>query len=276
MTTKILDLLAQIEFMERWFLPYIRPSKDRGALILADQSINHISNRSVPDELAELSIVLNSTQQRWQEIFNIMSDGMVYTMRWVDDRFPAVNSGEPFRKPSTLIRLWTQESHSPYSDDLGFRCSDWASCERYASIKDLMDGTVLTTESLRNHCGKKPRPSVWISSSDDASWLLYYAQKWGLLRNPTCRVAIISVERLERCNIPWGRSHDLVELTGGKTYSAKHPDGVQYACSRQTLVYGYVPAHCLVAKFTIQRFCELCRERNIRGMHLTLLTPANF
>ena len=84
MSTKILDLLAQIEFMERWFLPYIRPSKDPGALILADQSINHISDRSVPDELAVLSIVLNSTQQRWQEIFNIMSDGMVYTMRWVD------------------------------------------------------------------------------------------------------------------------------------------------------------------------------------------------
>jgi len=276
MATKILDLLAQIGFLERWFLPHIRPSKDPGTLVLADQSINRISDRSVPDELAALANVLNSTQQRWQEIFNIMSDGMVYTMRWVDDRFPAVNSRELLHKPSTLIRLWTQESHTPYSNDLGFRCSGWASCKRYASIKDLIDGKVLATESLQNHCEKKPRPSVWISSSDNASWVLSYAQKCDLLQNPTCRVAIISVERLERCNIPWGRSDDLVKLTGAKTYSAKHPDGVQYTWARQILVYGHVPARCLVAKFTIQRFCELCRERNIGGMHLTLLTPANF
>lgn len=266
-TTKIRDLLAQIVFMERWFLPHLRPS---------NKSINHISDRSVPDELAALANVLNSTQQRWQEIFDIVSAGMVYTMRWVEDRFPKVFSEEPFCRPSTLIRLWTQESHSPYSDELGFRCSDWASCKRYAGIRDLLDGTVLTTESLRNHCEKKSRPSVWISFSDDASWMLSYAQKWGLWRNPTCRVAIISVERLERCNIPWGRSHDLVVFSGGKTYSAKHPEGVQYAWSRQILVYGYVPAQCLVAKFTFQRFYELYRERNIGGMHLTLLAPANY
>jgi hypothetical protein len=276
LTTEILDLLGQVAFMERWFLPYLQPSQNPVVLALADKSIDQISDRSVAEEVTRLANVLNSTRQRWREIINIMSAGMIYTMRSVDDIFPASISEEPCRRPSTLIRVWTRESYSPYSEDLGFRCSDWASCKRYAGIRDLLDGKVLTTESLRNHCEKKSRPSLWISFSDDASWILHYAQEWGLLRNPTCRVAIISVERLERCNIPWGRSNDLVMLTGGKTYSAKHPDGVKYAWSRQILVYGCVPTQCLVAKFTIQQFCELCRERNIRGMHLTLLAPANY
>ncbi len=244
-------------------------------MVLANKSINNISDRSVRDELATLANVLNLTQQRWREIFDIVSAGMTYTMRWVEDKFPTALFEEPFCRPSTLIRLWTQESHSPYSDDLGFRCSDWASCKRYASIRDLLDGKVLTTESLRNHCEKKSRPSLWISFSDDASWMLSYAQKWDLLQNPTCHIAIISMERLERCNIPWGRSHELVVLSGGRTYSAKNPEGVQYAWSRQILVYGFVPAQCLVARFSIQRFHELCRERNIGGNHLTLLAPAH-
>lgn len=70
----------------------------------------------------------------------------------------------------------------------------------------------------------------------------------------TLQECMVSVERLERCNIPWGRSNDLVMLTGGKTYSDKHADGVECAFSWQILVYGCVPAYCLVAKFTIQRF----------------------
>lgn len=268
-TTKILDLLAQIGFLERWFLPHLRSSKDPGSLVSADQGNNRPPDRSVREELVALADMLNSMQQRWQEIFNIMSGVMVYTLRGVDDRFPPFNPAELFLKPITLIRVWTQQSHSPYSEDLGFRCSGWTSCGRYTSIEDLEEGKILTTESLQNHCEKKPRPSLWISFSDDASWLLYYAQKWRLLQDPTCRVAVISVERLERCNIPWGRSNDLVKRTGASTHSFEHPDGVHYAWARQILVYGHVPAHCLLANFTVQRFCELCRERNIRGMHLT-------
>lgn len=81
---------------------------------------------------------LNSAQQRWQEVHDIISAAMVYTMRWIDDRIPEAISGNSFSRPATLIRLWTQESHSPYSDNLGFRCSGWKSCERRPSLTALL------------------------------------------------------------------------------------------------------------------------------------------
>lgn len=219
--------------MERWFLPpHLRALKDPRAVALA----NHL-----------------------------MSSVMLYTMKGVDDSFSTGLSREPSCRPSSLIRVWTSESHSPYHADLGFRCSGWTSPKPYTTIEALLNEKILTTESLKNHCEKKARPSAWISFSDDASWMLNYAQEWGLVWNTTCRVAIISMDRLERCNIPCGRSDELVVRTGGKIYSYKNPDGVRFAFPRQILVYGCVPAHCLLAKFTIQQFCGLCEEHNIKG-----------
>jgi hypothetical protein len=68
LTTGILGLLAQIAFMERWFIPHLQPSQNPVALALADKSINQISDRSVAEELATLANVLNSTRQRRREI----------------------------------------------------------------------------------------------------------------------------------------------------------------------------------------------------------------
>ncbi len=56
----------------------------------------------------------------------------------------------------------------------------------------------------------------------------------------------------------------MVELTGGETFCGRHPDGVQIASPRQILVYGCVPAACLIASFTIRQFCKLCKARNIQ------------
>lgn len=268
LTTRIVDVLAQTEFMERWFLPLLRPSKNPMALALADESISHICDRSIADELATLAKRLNSAQQRWQEVHDIISAAMVYTMRWIDDRIPEAISGNSVSRPATLIRLWTQESHSPYSDNLGFRCSGWKSCERRPSLTALLHDKAHSLQSLRSHCEKKSQPSVWISCSDSASWMLFYARKYKLLRDPTCRVAIVCMERLERSHIPWGRSDKLVELAGGNPYSGEHRDGVEYASSRHVLVYGTIPAPCLVSILTIQLFLELYRERHIGGLSL--------
>ncbi|KAL6240623.1 hypothetical protein RBB50_012450 [Rhinocladiella similis] len=266
LATKLADLLEQVAFMERWFLPrHLRALKDPRALALAHKNIDHTTDASIPNELEMLASMLDSAQQKWQDIYHLMSVVVLYTLKGVDDAFPTAISREPFYRPSSLIRLWTSESHSPYNHDLGFCCSGWTSSKPYTTIEDLLNEKILTTESLKNHCEKKPRPSAWISFSDDASWMLDYAQKRGLLWNSTCRVAIISMDRLERCNIPWGRSDELVVRTGGEIYSDKNPDGVRYAFARQILVYGCVPAHCLVANFTIQQFCGLCKERNIKG-----------
>lgn len=273
-TTEIRDLLEQTEFMERWFLPHLRPPRDPSALELASKSISHLSDRSVADELEALADMRNSARQRWQEIYKIMTAGMVYTMKWMDDCNPRAASGDLFSKPATLIRLWTEESHSPYTDELGFRCSGWESCGRYSSLGALQHDNVLSLQSLRSHCEKESRPSVWISCSESASWMLYYAKRWNLEGNATCRVAIVSMERLERCNIPWGRSDELVRLTGGNTFGGIHQDGVKYAWSRHILVYGTIPAHCLISTMTLQRFFELCEEHKIRGLSLTPLPLA--
>jgi hypothetical protein len=111
-------------------------------------------------------------------------------------------------------------SHHGHSEQLKCTCFEWKSP---------------FNKSLRDHSKKISRPSVWMSFSNDTFWILFHAPERGISRNPTCRVAFIVAERLERRKILWSRSE-------GKTYNAKHLDGVQYAQPRYPLVYGCVPA----------------------------------
>jgi hypothetical protein len=69
-----------------------------------------------------------------------------------------------------------------------------------------------------------------------------------------CRVAIVSVPKMERLNILWHQSDVLVEQAGGKAYSGRYQDGVQFAWPRHYLVYGWIPAQCVIKTLTLQRF----------------------
>lgn len=178
---------------------------------------------------------------------------------------PGINSLKdqciPAESPVILLRFWTDKSHSPYDPELGFRCSGWRECRPATSFSEIreMKGP-LTLESLRSHCEGHSRPSQWISFSDDASWILERVnESW----RGNVRVALVCVARLNILRIPWQRSDELVREEGGHCYSKLHRGGINFAWSNHYLVYGWVPAECILATFDFEAFRQACLRSGI-------------
>jgi hypothetical protein len=91
----------------------------------ANKTIDTSSDTSVAEEMARLREILKAAQNKRQELIDIITTVMTYTMKGVEDIFSIGNAADLLCGPSTLIRLWTANSRSPNSDDLGFRCSNW-------------------------------------------------------------------------------------------------------------------------------------------------------
>jgi hypothetical protein len=194
---------------------------------------------------------------------------MRHVLGGIPDTFPV--KPDPFQPPWTFMRCWDDRSHTKYNDSLGFRCSGWTTCKPVNSFTELKNSGILTTQKLKSHCEVKATPSHWISLCDDASWMLRYINKKGPSNN--CRVAIVSVPKMERLNILWHQSDVLVEQAGGKAYNGRYQDGVQFAWPRHYLVYGWIPAQCVIKTFTLQRFRQLCKERNIQEGQYSVSPP---
>lgn len=192
---------------------------------------------------------------------------MRHVLSGIPDSFPETQP-DIFQQPWTLIRSWDDQSHTEYSDSLGFRCSGWSTCKPANSFPELKNSGILTTQKLKSHCEGKGTPSHWISLCDNASWMLKYVNG-----KTNCRVAIVSVPKMERLNILWHQSDLLVQQAGGKVYNARHQDGVQFAWPRHCLVYGWIPAQCVIKTFTLQRFRQLCKERNIKEGQWSMSPP---
>jgi hypothetical protein len=84
-----------------------------------------------------------------------------------------------------------------------------------------------------------------------------------MLNDKSCRVAIISAQKLARCSIPWGPSDALVKRCGGSIRRMNNLEGVRFAWPRHVLAYGWVPAQCILDIFTGEEFIGLCKEHNI-------------
>jgi hypothetical protein len=194
-----------------------------------------------------------------------------HVLSGIPETFP--ENPKAFQLPWTLMRCWDDCSHTEYSDSLGFRCSGWRTCRPASSFMELQKNGILTTQKLQSHCEGKATPSQWISLCDNASWMLKYVNK---TRKPAgCRIAIVSVPKMERLNILLARSDELVRQAGGNTYSGKHRDGVEYAWPEHYLVYGWIPAQCVIETFTIQDFRQLCKERDIKEGQYFMLPLAH-
>lgn len=265
LTDRIRVLLQQIDFAERWLMPHLRPSKETSLTVLANKYIDDTCDRPVSEEIEALTEALQSVHQRWQELVEITSVVMTYITSAVRGNLSIASAKDLGCRPCTLVRLWVDKSHTPYSAELGFRCAGWKSCDHSGSLQNLEDKKILTKESLQNHCENGRDPSVWISLSNDASWVLWYATTRRFWKAKGCRVAIISADKLDRCNVPWDRSDTLVERTGGNVYCRAYPYGVKFAWPKHFLAYGWIPAQCILATFTFEHFHQLCNDRNIEA-----------
>lgn len=77
------------------------------------------------------------------------------------------------------------------------------------------------------------------------------------------RIALVSTAKMERLNLLFDRSDFLVQSAGGSL------DSVKFAWQSHYLVYGWIPAQCVVKIFTLDQFRGICENRNIRpGQYL--------
>lgn len=182
----------------------------------------------------------------------------------IPDIFSREIFSNPFLRQNTFIRIWHKDSYTRYSESLGFLCSDWKNVKPAVSMDHLRKFPMDMQESLSNHLDSR-KTSPWISVADDVGWILTHAHKWRANDpNSDCRVAIISVPEMDRLGILWERSDILVESVGMQRHRKRQSSGgVKYAWFEHYLVYGWIPAQCVIRVFPFTQYRRMCDERGI-------------
>ncbi|KAI1626124.1 hypothetical protein EDD37DRAFT_331316 [Exophiala viscosa] len=213
---------------------------------------NISSETSVEDEIASLKY----RRDRAAHLLKLFNDYMTFRVADVPEVFwldAAVTS--PIEGPPFFTRMWNEDSRSQFSDSLGFQCSDWKNVTPAASFDEFkMHGDEMR-QSLTNHLETK-KSSRWISvwgSMEDVLHRAYYPE----YSRANCQVAIISVPKLNRLGILWQSSDDLTEDVG--------LEEAANAWWAHVLVYGWIPAQCVIRVFPFDHFQSLCTERGIRS-----------
>lgn len=119
------------------------------------EAITSTNDVLVEDKIATLEDREVLARQRFEEILDITRLVVKYSLRDVPDAVPD--------RPQTLIRMFTGKSHTSYSNDFGFYCSNSRVSEPPKDLSDLMKDAELLRQSLRKHCEGTIDPSDWIS-----------------------------------------------------------------------------------------------------------------
>jgi hypothetical protein len=175
------------------------------------------------------------------------------------------------KQQNMLIRAFHEDSHSRYEEQLGFTCSGLEQCNPYHNFDDLLQNGIIQEHNLRNHCGGAFR-SLFISASDDPTWLLQFVRKIWAIRDPaTISIAFIRADILTDLRIPYVRSDDLVKkLKAQPWHPYEQPDGVQYTHDAHWLIYGWVPPQAVYRIVSLHDFDQACSQAKARankGMH---------
>ena len=245
-------LQCRIDFLQKWLWPRLYLTKHPSINQPADLS----DDTSVKDEIATLEKRKAHLVVRWNSILTAMRILLEDALMEIPDEFPG--NPNPFQPSFTFIRYWNDDSHTEFDDSLGFRCSNWKQCKPAGSFLGLEKHGILTTGGLQNHRQNTRLPSCWISVCDDLSHLLKHMKK-----KKARHVAIVSVANLNKLNILWERSDLLGQQARERVYSGKHENGVHFAWSAHFLVYGWIPAQCVIRRYTARMFLQLCKERSI-------------
>ncbi|KAI9793250.1 MAG: hypothetical protein M1816_000671 [Peltula sp. TS41687] len=138
----------------------------------------------------------------------------------------------------------------------------WAKdCKPAGTLLELEGSEALELNHIRAHCERIWVPTHWIPFSNDASRIL---EQVNCRSDPTTQVAIADVRRLDRLKIPWQRSDELVRQRRGSCFSHQNDQGIKFAWPRHYLVYGWVPAQCVVRTFDLQTFRQVCERQGVK------------
>ena len=265
------SLLDRIEFLETRVLnESIRASSPK-APANSMEPITSTNDSLVKDEIAQLNDRGVLARRRFKEILATRRLVANYSLRDIPENLP---DARRLREPRTLIRMFKQSSHTSYSNSLGFSCSNWKSSKPVKGFADLQKDNKLFEQSLRNHC-EGSAPSDWISLIDNIPEALNFIEKWNFDKDPTSRVALVSIAKLNRLNIICEQSDNLVKMAGANCYSLANQTGIKFAWSSHYLVREWIPAECICRVFDLEEFLRLCAEHNFQKGDMTSKDSGN-
>ena len=226
-TADVGDLHGRIEFSQNWLLRKLNPLRRSSIQQSTNLTVGLSNDTSVGSEVTALENRKRSLVAHWKEISMATGILLRHTLIDVPDAFP--ETFELSQAPWTMIRFWSDVSHTKYDDSLGFRCSKWMECELTNSFSELKERGILTMQGLRDHCQEASDPSCWISLCDNASWTLKHmgrARHVAIISvpnfEPRKRISIWCKDRLALLSVAervfdWARYHSVTCFLGAVT-----------------------------------------------------------
>ena len=252
--------LKGLEFFEKWFLTFLASQDDLSFPTSVLDDIDCKRRFSLGVAKLTLRRIQEGISSRLQQATIINNAVSQYTFR----RLLGIGTTDICEQPQTLLRIWSDDQFTRYIDELGFRCAKWSSHRKGADLEELKPKRRVTKESVRAHIEGLPESSYWISAWDDAVWALKYARQKGMINDPSCPVAIISVAKLERLDILQLQSDELIRSIGARPWSKRQTGCIHNAWPGLIMVFGMIPAPCIIKIFTITEFTQDCRARGIK------------
>jgi len=244
--------LEQHRFVAAWFQ---EDQNDCFTMVAKDIG----SETSVEDEIASINERKRQAACRLRQC----NESMRSRVADISDMIPPQDNTPPSDRPIILLRMWKEDSHTIYSSLRGFQCSDWKNITLAPSLDELVTHEDQTRQSLETHLDTK-QPSRWISVSDSVKWIREHGPQWGSkYYGSNCQVAVISISKLDCLAILWERSDQLVHSLGMK--------GVKYAWPDHYLVYGWIPAQCIIRTLPFGDFLSMYEEQGIPGKRSELM-----
>lgn len=267
-TSRVASYTDRIRFIERWLLPSSWEKE-------AASSIAEEASKSVREEidfLAELEVFLC---RRLHDLENAFIRCCVHGVSFVKEPpMPRTiqNPFEFFHQPRIFLRRWSPESQVHLDQTYGFLAGGWRALKPASSLEELGERGGLICRDLKNHCEGTRFATSWISMIDDPVWMLKDTEEKYPLdssKSREVRISAISVARLNRLNVLFNRSNELVQQAGGRKWrqadnSSSHKSIIKFAWESHYLAYGWIPFQCVLATWTVEEYRCLCLKAGIK------------
>lgn len=267
LTEKARNHIEEVVFLLTWLMPHLHLHDYPSTRSLSEAVIDSSNDKLIQEETDFLNRTWKAASAQKERLAHASAAILEHVVSDIPDRLSARSVVENMScPPQGLLRLWGDKSHTKYDKQLGFLSSSWKTCRPAADLEELKKQGVLSVTNLQSHCENWRSPSDWISLSGDAPWMLKHVNKKrlpGSVPVNDMHIALVSTAKMERLNLLFNRSNFLVQSAGGSLNSVK------FACQSHYLVYGWIPAQCIVRIFTRDQFRGICENRNIRpGQYL--------
>ncbi|KAJ8068608.1 hypothetical protein OCU04_002315 [Sclerotinia nivalis] len=180
-------------------------------------------------------------------------------------------SSSSFPKPDILLyRVHTSvhplKSKSPYSRDMGIRCSGWQD----SLIDDQPSEKQIYGRAFQAHCERTVEPSPYISVHTSIARLIRFITSFNLHHYPNdedCTVFVISLNKLKQLGIKATCTDDILASFREKSWTnwkgLPFPSRIRYVTNSHWLVDGWIPDQTIVSEMAVRRFLEIAKDGGI-------------